>query len=78
MDSYQAQDGSNRTSLSLLQRTSFISHPRKRRGDVRNADGHTGSFEALQRPREREATGTTGAESDVSAAEEPLSGLGAS
>ncbi|KAK5134829.1 hypothetical protein LTR08_006061 [Meristemomyces frigidus] len=57
MDTYQAQDGSNRTSLNLLQR----------------------SFEALSRPREREtASSTTGAESDVAAAEEPLSGLGAS
>ncbi|KAK5109471.1 hypothetical protein LTR62_007031 [Meristemomyces frigidus] len=56
MDKYQAQDGSERTSLNLLQR----------------------SFEPLSRPQNREDSGTTGAESNTNAAEEPMSGLGAS
>ncbi|TKA70238.1 hypothetical protein B0A55_06878 [Friedmanniomyces simplex] len=56
MDTYQTQDGSNRTQLNLLQR----------------------SFEALARPQSHADHSTSGAESGTNAAEEPLSGVGAS
>lgn len=74
MDTYQAQDGSNRTSLNLLQRMSLnllaVDY---------DAYYSTGKFEALSRPQNRDASNsTTGAESDTNAAEEPLSGVGAS
>ena len=74
MDSFQAQDGTQRTSLNLLQRK-FSLHQ-----DMNSAHSKktTGNFEALSRPRVEENSETDGAESETDAAHEPLSGIGAS
>lgn len=73
MDSYEAQDGSARTSLNLLQRKSPAQEDE---ADVSNKT--TGNFEALSRPRVENSGETGGAESETDAAHEPLSGIGAS
>jgi hypothetical protein len=74
MDSFQAQDGSQRTALNLLQRK-YYGAP-----DIKciNSNNATGNFEALSRPRVENTSETTGAESDTDPANEPLSGVGAS
>lgn len=74
MDSFQAQDGSQRTALNLLQRE-YYGAP-----DIKciNSNNTTGNFEALSRPRVENSSETSGAESDTDPASEPLSGVGAS
>jgi hypothetical protein len=73
MDSFQAQDGSQRTALNLLQRTFFTL-----RIESASSDKSTGNFEALSRPRVESTRESDGAESETDAAHEPLSGIGAS
>lgn len=73
MDSFQAQDGTQRTALNLLQRMFRpIFEPK-----VTKTNHITGNFEALSRPR-IESSETGGPESDADPANEPLSGVGAS
>jgi len=74
MDSFQAQDGSQRTSLNLLQRKASPHQSMK----SASSNKTTGNFEALSRPRVEESSETDGAESETDAAHEPLSGIGAS
>lgn len=77
MDSYQAQDGSNRTSLNLLQRKLAATYHLF----ANQADTAAGNFEALSRPK-NDAPGNenvaSGPESDTDPGHEPLSGVGAS
>ena len=64
MDTYQAADGSNQTRLNLVQRESSCLLL------TNSSNECTGSFETLSRPRS--------ALENRDAAEEPLSGVGAS
>jgi hypothetical protein len=72
MDSFQAQDGSQRTALNLLQRKL----PLQQIPSAHSSNNITGNFEALSRPRVENSS--SGAESETDAAHEPLSGIGAS
>lgn len=80
MDTYEAQDGTNRTSLNLLQRKSPRSPALSRvLAMCRCLTACVGNFEALSRPQNRDTSASsTGPESNANAAEEPLSGIGQS
>jgi hypothetical protein len=69
MDSFQDSTGQNRTALNLVMRESCPLNS----NSGQQLMMYQGNFETLSRPRE-----TTSAESEQSAAEEPLSGVGAS
>lgn len=74
MDSFQAQDGTQRTALNLLQR--MLNYATDTQF---NTNDRAGNFEALSRPRVESASNEQGGpESDTDAAHEPLSGIGAS
>lgn len=79
MDTYQTQEGTNRTQLNLLMRKSIATSKTRTTQEYKQTANISieGNFEALARPQNRDDS-TTGAESDTDPAHEPLSGVGQS